>query len=99
MSAWYVFNALGFYPVNPASGTYMIGSPIFDKAEIKFPGNDNHMLTISAVGAKDHMYVERLKLDGIDIITPMISHEELINGEELKFTMNHQPQTWFKDQL
>ena len=112
MSAWYVFNALGFYPVNPASGMYMIGSPIFDRVEIQFPpippttsttasssNSDHNTFTITASGAKDHIYVQRLTLDDIEVTSPMISHQQLMEGKELVFTMSHYPQTWFKDQV
>lgn len=97
MSAWFFFNALGFYPVNPASGDYMIGSPIFDKVEIRLPQQSDHLITITAPGSKDKVYIERLTLDGIDVKTPIISHKDLLQGKELAFTMNHRPQTWFKD--
>ncbi len=98
MSAWYIFNALGFYPVNPASATYMIGSPIFDKAEIKLPQTD-HVLTITAAGAKDKKYVQSLALDGVVMTTPVLAHADLLKAKELTFVMNHQPQTWGKDTL
>lgn len=99
MSSWYVFNALGFYPVNPASGEYMVGSPVFDRVEITLPRYPDHTLVITAPGAKDRVYVERLTLDGVEVKAPILKHADLVQAKELSFTMNHNPQTWFKDQL
>lgn len=98
MSAWYVFNALGFYPINPASATYIIGSPIFDQVQLHLPQAD-HILTITASGALDKKYIQSLTMDGVEVTTPIISHAELTSAKELKFEMNHQPQTWFKGSL
>jgi predicted alpha-1,2-mannosidase len=96
MSAWYVFNALGFYPVNPASGNYMIGSPIFDKVEMTLP-QSGQVITITAPGAKDKVYVERLKLNGRLMTSPILKHSDLIVAKELAFTMSHRPQTFFQN--
>jgi predicted alpha-1,2-mannosidase len=99
MSAWYVFNALGFYPVNPASGDYMIGSPIFDKVEIKLLQAGGQILTITAEGAKDRVYVERLRINGRLWNKPIISHADLLSMKEMDFTMNHRPQPFFQNSV
>lgn len=96
MSAWYLFNALGFYPVNPASAEYMIGSPIFDKVEISLPQSD-HKLSIIAAGAREKLYVENLMVDGQYVQYPIISHKNLLSSSSITFTMNHLPQQWGSD--
>lgn len=93
MASWYIFNTLGFYPVNPASAEYIIGTPLFDKAEITFPQN-NHKLIIHAEGAYEKEYVENVNIDGQDIIMPVLNHQQLLNSNEIKFTMNSKQQTW-----
>ncbi|KAG6909199.1 hypothetical protein DXG01_001505 [Tephrocybe rancida] len=67
MSSWYIFGAMGFYPVNPVSGEYVIGSPFFDKITIGLPPTpeqkDKHRkrtLTISAAGAPTKPYIKSL---------------------------------------
>ena len=105
MSAWYVLNALGFYPVNPASGSYMFGSPIFDRVDLQLPiyipdsssTMSSHLLTLSANGAKDHIYVSRVRIDGKDQISPILSHSTLFTAKWIDFEMSHKPETWFQD--
>ena len=93
MSAWYMFNAMGFYPMNPASGEYVVGSPIFDRVDIQLPTSD-HLLTIKAQDAKDKPYVKNLFKDGVATSSPIISHVDLLKTEVLYFEMNTVPQTW-----
>ncbi|MGA4541984.1 GH92 family glycosyl hydrolase [Uniformispora flossi] len=93
MSAWYLFSALGFYPVNPASGEYAVGSPFFDKVTLDLPGA-RRPLVISAGQAESSPYVQALSLDGTNITKPFLSHEALLRGGDLDFTMNAQPQAW-----
>jgi len=98
MSSWYMFNALGLYPVNPASAEYMIGSPIFDKVEVRFPQTD-HTLTIAASGARDKPYVKSLTMDEVAIDTPVIHHEELLQARTLSYEMSDEPQLWGSNKL
>lgn len=93
MSSWYIFNAMGFYPMNPASGEYIIGSPIFDEVRVKFPMAKNQ-ITISASGAKDNMYVSSLVIDGAVIETPVLKHSELLVSSSFVFTLSSEPQLW-----
>lgn len=93
MSAWYLFSSLGFYPVNPSSTSYVVGSPFFDKATIKFPGNGK-TLVITATDAPTKPYVRSLTLNGKPINQPLLSHEDIINGGELVFEMSNTPEPW-----
>ncbi len=93
MSSWYLFSVMGFYPVNPASGNYAVGSPLFDKVTLDLPGA-RRPLVISASHAKSRAYVQAVKLNGDSINKPFVSHEALIRGGHLDFTMNEVPQAW-----
>ncbi|WP_344635247.1 GH92 family glycosyl hydrolase [Kitasatospora cystarginea] len=93
MSAWYLFSAMGFYPVNPASGQYVVGSPFFDKVTLDLPGT-SRPLVISSPNAPSSPYVQALSLNGRAITEPFLRHEDLTGGGELDFTMNTAPQAW-----
>ena len=93
MSSWYIFNALGFYPVNPASAEYIVGSPIFDRVDVSFPQND-HVTTILASGARDNIYIKGLQVDGNNVNEPKILHTDLLKLKELNFDMSAEPQKW-----
>jgi putative alpha-1,2-mannosidase len=79
--------------MNPASGEYVVGSPIFDRVDISFPQSD-HVTTITASGAGDKMYVKGLRLDGKEVTAPRIAHSDLIRVKNLDFDMSSEPQTW-----
>ena len=86
MSSWYVFSALGFYPVNPAQGAYILGIPLFEKAEIKLPGDK--MFTISTQNFSDkNTYIKEILLNGKVLKRGFITHSEITQGGELLFVM------------
>lgn len=93
MSAWWLFSSLGFYPVNPSSTSYVVGSPFFDKVTIKFPLNGK-TLVITAKDAATKPYVRSLTLNGKAIPEPLLSHDDLIGGGDLVFEMSDKPQPW-----
>ncbi|KAJ7075748.1 glycoside hydrolase family 92 protein [Mycena belliarum] len=93
MSAWYMFSALGFYPVNPASGEYVVGSPFFDKVTLKLPGQTKP-LVVSAKGASSAKYVRSLSVDGEAVSWPIIRHEQIAAGGDVLFEMSESPETW-----
>jgi predicted alpha-1,2-mannosidase len=93
MSAWYLLSAMGFYPVNPASGQYAVGSPFFDKVTLKLPGA-HRPLVISSPHAASRPYVQALSLNGKSITKPFLSQTDLTGGGRLDFTMNAAPQAW-----
>lgn len=93
MSAWWLFSALGFYPVNPSSTSYVIGSPFFDKVTIDLPGSQ-HPLVIHAVGAATKPYVRSLTVNGIKLDEPILDHWQIAGGGEMVFEMKDIPQLW-----
>ncbi|XCF05960.1 GH92 family glycosyl hydrolase [Tamlana crocina] len=94
MSAWYVFSAMGFYPMNPASGIYEIGSPIFEKTTIKL--EDDKVFTIEAENVSDkNIYIQSATLNDKDFNSTTISHKQILNGGTLTFKMGPEPnKTW-----
>jgi len=90
MSAWYIFSSLGFYPVTPGSPNYATGSPLIKKAIIHL--QNGKTLTIKANNqSKENIYVTKVSINGKILENNTISHEDIINGGELIFEMNNQP--------
>ena len=92
MSAWYIFSALGFYPVAPGSNQYVIGSPGVNEAIINLE-NGKTFKIISENLSKKNIYIKEIELNGKNINRSFITHEEIINGGELKFIMSDRPNT------
>ncbi len=87
MSAWYLFSALGFYPVAPGSGRFELGSPIIKTATLKF--ENGKTLTIEAANQSDkNVYVSSVELNGKKLDRRYITHSELMNGGKLVFRMS-----------
>ncbi|MBK9338444.1 MAG: GH92 family glycosyl hydrolase [Lewinellaceae bacterium] len=96
MSAWYVFSALGFYPVVPGSGQYVIGTPLFEKATIHL--DNGNAFTISAKGASTRRrYIQRAYRNGQPWTKTWFTHEDLLQGGELRFDMTDKPSEWGKN--
>lgn len=89
MSAWFVFAALGFYPVCPASDEYVVGSPVFPKAEIKLE-NGKTFTIIAENASPENIYVESMTLNGKPLDRPFIKHSDITSGSTLRLKMtNH----------
>lgn len=94
MSAWYVFTALGFYPVDPPSGVYVIGSPVVDKATIQLDPNYYHGGTFTVIAKNNspqNVYIQSAKLNGRDLTRTWITHEEIAQGGTLELNMGPTP--------
>jgi predicted alpha-1,2-mannosidase len=90
MSAWYVFSAMGFYPVNPASAVYEIGSPLFSKVTIRLP--NGKVFTIRAdQQAADHPYIQQATWNGKPLAISSLTHEQILAGGELVLQMGAAP--------
>jgi len=86
MSAWYVFSAIGFYPVNPVDGRYYFGSPQFEAAAITLPNGKIFSVKANKVSPKN-IYIQSIKLNGKDLGRYYITYDELQKGGELVFEM------------
>ncbi|BDD08019.1 sugar hydrolase [Fulvitalea axinellae] len=90
MSAWYIFSALGFYPVLPGSDQYALGSPAVEEAEVLLP-NGSTLKIVAENQSKKNVYVEKVELNGVDISGTEIRHGDLLKGGELRFYMADKP--------
>ena len=89
MSAWYVFTALGFYPVAPGSGEYILGRPFLPRTAMRLPNGKT--FTIVAEGLDDkHTYVGSVSLNG-KLQRTFLRHDEILAGGELHFRMQAEP--------
>ncbi|CEJ57886.1 hypothetical protein PMG11_06564 [Penicillium brasilianum] len=104
MSAWYIFSALGFYPVNPASDEYVVGTPLFEKISIRLPSEAStggvmtdqpeKVLVISAPGAPTKPYIKSLKVDGKQVFVPILQHGQIVHATKIEFEMSEVPTSW-----
>ncbi|HEU4624723.1 MAG TPA: GH92 family glycosyl hydrolase [Steroidobacteraceae bacterium] len=90
MSAWLLFTALGFYPVTPASGEYVIGRPFVERATLRLP-NGKRFVIVAANLSDENRYVGRVELNGKPLARSFVRHEEIMAGGELRFTMQAVP--------
>lgn len=86
MSAWYVFSAMGFYPVNPASGEYSLGTPLFDSCTLHLPEGRTFTITASRKSADRHL-VKSVQLNGKRIDGHTVTYADIMNGGHLHFNM------------
>ncbi|HEX8348747.1 MAG TPA: glycoside hydrolase family 92 protein, partial [Hymenobacter sp.] len=91
-SAWYVFSALGFYPVCPATDQYVLGAPLFPKATLHLAGGHDVVLNAPA-NSPDNRYLNKLTLNGQECPRNWLSHAELLKGATLDFDMSAAPNT------
>lgn len=96
MSAWLVFSAMGFYPVDPVSGLYEIGTPLFE--EVKMQLANGKCFTVKAPGASaERIYVQSVKLNGTPYDKSYITHEQIMSGATLELEMGAEPgPVWYK---
>ena len=90
MSAWYIFTAMGFYPVCPGTNQYVLGAPYVPYVKLQLANGKS--FEIKADGVSDKMrYVKAIKLNGQTYTKNYITHEDLLNGGTLEFTMSDKP--------
>ncbi len=94
MSAWYVFSSMGFYPVNPANGAYVFGSPHFNRAEIDVLGEKSFTI-IANNNSEENIYIQSATLNGKPYTKSFITHKEIMRGGELVFEMGSTPNLEF----
>lgn len=94
MSAWYVLSSMGMYPVNPANGAYVFGSPMFDKAEIALPEGKKFTF-IAENNSKENLYIQSITFNGEAYTKTYITHKQIIAGGELVYTMGSKPNKAF----
>ena len=91
-SAWYVFSALGFYPVCPGSDQYILGAPLFKKATIHLE-NGNDVVINAPENSDKNIYIDALKLNGQNYTKNYYTHDDLMNGAKIDVKMSATPNT------
>jgi predicted alpha-1,2-mannosidase len=90
LCSWYVFSAMGFFPVTPGNGMYAIGSPVFNSVRIQLPNNKTFTVIAKNCSEKNK-YIQSAALNGRDIQEPFISHSDITQGGTLKLVMSDHP--------
>lgn len=97
MSAWYVFSAIGFYPVNPSNGLYVFGSPVVNRATLQLDKGKTLDIRVKN-NSNSNKYIQRISLNGKPFTKSYISHQELMKGGILEIEMGKTPsKTWGVD--
>ena len=91
-SAWYVFSALGFYPVCPGTDQYIMGAPLFKKATIHLENGEDFVIEAPENSAKN-FYIDAAKLNGKTFTRNYLTHGEIMSGGKLNVTMSTEPNT------
>ncbi|MES2627789.1 MAG: GH92 family glycosyl hydrolase [Bacteroidota bacterium] len=91
-SAWYLFSAMGFYPVCPATDQYVLGAPLFKKVTLTLE-NGNKVVISAPANSDENRYVSKLTVNGSEYNNNWFSHQELMKGAAIGFDMSAQPNT------
>ncbi len=90
MSAWYMFSSLGFYPVSPGGDEYALGSPSVNNASLNL--ENGKTFSIEAINQSDkNVYVQKVLLNGKQLLKPFIKHSDITGGGKLVFYMGAKP--------
>jgi len=94
MSAWYLFSSLGFYPVNPSNGVYVLGSPLHEEATLHLPNGKD--FTVKAHGnSPRNIYIQSARLNGQPYKKSYITHRDILSGGLLELEMGSTPEKSF----
>lgn len=94
MSAWYVISALGFYAVDPVSGNYVFGTPLFDKAEVEIGEGKSLILEVKRTSPEDK-YIQSIEFNGEPYSKLWFRHADIANGARVIFVMGREPNKQF----
>ena len=89
MSAWYVFSAMGFYPVDPVSGRYEIGSPLYPEVRMRLPNGKTFTVRANGV-SRENCYIKSMTFNGAPYDKTYITHEQILSGGVLEFEMSEE---------
>jgi predicted alpha-1,2-mannosidase len=91
LSSWFVFAALGFYPVNAVTGVYVIGSPMVNRASIRNPANGRIFTILAENNSKENVFIQSAQLNGKELTRSWLTHSDIVAGGELHFRMGRKP--------
>jgi putative alpha-1,2-mannosidase len=89
-SAWFVFSSLGFYPVAPVTGQYILGSPLFEQATIKL-ANGKELLINAHNNSDKNIFINNFAFNKVPSNNNWIDHKNIKEGGVIDFTMSNQP--------
>ncbi|MCI7286989.1 MAG: GH92 family glycosyl hydrolase [Bacteroidales bacterium] len=96
MSSWYVFSAMGFYPVDPISGLYEIGSPIFPEVKMYLANGKTFVVRAENV-SDENIYIQSVTVNGQPYNKSYITHEMIMQGDTIHFVMGNKPgPVWYE---
>ena len=96
MSAWFVFSAMGFYPVDPISGQYEIGTPMFPRVELKLANGKTFTVSATAV-SRENIYIQSVKVNGEPYKKSYLTHDLIMSGATVEFEMGAAPgPVWYE---
>jgi putative alpha-1,2-mannosidase len=90
MSAWYIFSAMGFYPMAPGSDRYELGSPAINSATLQLENGKTLTINTEGQGPKN-VYVRKVMLNGEELKNHYITHAQLMKGGKLVYVMSSKP--------
>ena len=94
MSAWYIMSSMGFYPVHPANGVYVMGSPNVDELKVDLP-NGKKFVVKAKKNSDDNIYIQSVKYNGKPYNKSYITHDMIMSGGKLEFVMGDEPNKEF----
>ena len=86
MSAWYMLSAMGFYPVSPVSGEYVFGAPQMERFVLNLPNGKTFTIETENL-SREHLYIDKVYLNGKPYTEPFLRHEDIVKGGTLKYVM------------
>jgi len=91
ISTWFVFAALGFYPVNAVTGVYVLGSPLVNRAALRNPASGTTFTVVAENNSEKDVYVQSVELNGVQLTRSWFTHADIVAGGELRFHMGREP--------
>jgi predicted alpha-1,2-mannosidase len=91
LASWFVFAALGFYPVNAATGVYVIGSPLVNRAAVRNPEAGTTFTIIAENNSAENVYIQSAEMNGKEWTRSWLTHAQIVSGGELRFRMGSKP--------
>lgn len=91
LSTWFVFAALGFYPVNAVTGVYVIGSPMVQRARIHNPASGKTFSIVAENNSPENAFIQSAELNGRELTRSWFTHDDIVGGGELRFRMGSRP--------
>ena len=97
MSAWYIMSSIGFYPVDPVSGNYIFGTPLFDHVSLQL-GKGKQLEVIAHRKSPTDQYIQSVRLNGKPYTKSWFNHRDIVNGGQIVFEMGSEPNLEFGSQ-